>query len=313
MIASSSDTEPVSWARSGSGSVDLTSVVERRAELLACARQGALSREQSEELDRLTAQVSEGFNADSDSIRRLHPGQDDELLLRLAELESIHPFADPSDPDEIRSRSEGDRVCFVLENPALPGRPRNVVWVALCDELPADMGQLLSPSRAPITPEQATVAVFYSIWNIEPGLDGIPGGSALLALAMAELGDSYPGIKTFTTLSPIPGFRSWLSDADAPDDADETDRLTKQCARYLCTTDEAGNPIDSVARFHMRNGARLWRLVPRGDLSERGQERSWGVMVNYRYSPEDLAENKLRYSRGELVLGDEVAQLLEAD
>ena len=63
----------------------------------------------------------------------------------------------------------------------------------------------------------------------------------------------------------------------------------------------------------LRNGARLWRLVPRGDLSERGQERSWGVMVNYRYSPEDLAENKLRYSQGELVLGDEVAQLLEAD
>lgn len=307
---------------------DLTPLVDRRAELLARRATGPLSSAETRELTALGRDLEEALATATDTVRRLFPGPDDELLARLAAAEPVHPLDDPTDRAEVTARAQGDRACFVLESPLLPGRPRNVVWVALCRELPAGMDELLCRDRELVAAEEVRVAVFYSIWAVEPGLAGIPGGSALLHDTMARLLRDHSGITTCTTLSPIPGFRTFLQTtqpdlATAFDTAFDPARrdptgpaaldlqvLLRSCAHYLVASDERGRLLDDVARFHLRNGARLWRLVVDGDRSLRGQARSWGVMANYRYHPEDLARNQQELAAGRPALGDEVAPLL---
>ena len=64
-----------------------------------------------------------------------------------------------------------------------------------------------------------------------------------------------------------------------------------------------GRVADSVAHFHLANGARLKRVNPDGDLSRRGQQ-SHGVMVNYVYDPQRLEVNHERYVRSGQVATD---------
>jgi malonyl-CoA decarboxylase len=41
---------------------------------------------------------------------------------------------------------------------------------------------------------------------------------------------------------------------------------------------------DPVAKFHIRNGARILRVIPNADNSERRRTQSYGNMVNYQYT-----------------------------
>ena len=84
----------------------------------------------------------------------------------------------------------------------------------------------------------------------------------------------------------------------------------RACATYLTTTGDDGRPIDPVARFHLGNGARLWHLAGDADRSERGMQRSFGLMANYRYEPEDRAANAEALRQGRPALGPGVAALL---
>jgi malonyl-CoA decarboxylase len=53
--------------------------------------------------------------------------------------------------------------------------------------------------------------------------------------------------------------------------------------------------MDSVARFHLGNGARLERLNWMADASERGMAQSYGLMVNYVYDLGDVERNHEEY------------------
>lgn len=318
-----------------------STLVRYRADLLERKRRGVITDEQSVLLDRYTTEVTALMARGSLTIRRLQWHSDRQMLLRLAPLEPVHPFADPTDGTEIASRTGPARHCYVLENSMLAGRPLNIVWVALFKSLPTGMDDVIGPDALYDDPTEATTAVFYSIWNVEKGLAGIEGGSSLLGLVMDDLRDRYPMIGTYTTLSPVPGLRSWLTTVE-PDLAGRLDRsnivehtenrsvpgdddqlagadedletmLSRCCIRYLLTIDDRNLPIDDVARFHMRNGARLWRLVPRADRSPRGWQRSWGMMVNYRYAPEDLDENRADLREGDPVIGSRLNVLINGD
>ena len=86
--------------------------------------------------------------------------------------------------------------------------------------------------------------------------------------------------------------------------------LLRLCLRYLLTTGDNGQPIDSVARFHLRNGARLERLNWLGDTSENGLAQSAGIMVNYRYILDDIEKNHEAFmQRGGIALSSEVRTL----
>jgi malonyl-CoA decarboxylase len=84
-------------------------------------------------------------------------------------------------------------------------------------------------------------------------------------------------------------------------------------ARYLTSKRQDGQPLDSVARFHLRNGARLERLNWLGDTSVNGMAWSAGLMVNYRYVVDDVEANHEAYMKdGQIAVGPEMRGLLKA-
>lgn len=255
------------------------------------------------DLAKLTTAI-EGLLSCGHRVRYLEPAgspHDAALAERLADDEPVNP---PGSPAERKRRLAEDRRVILIEHPSLPGRPINVLWVALCDGLPATLDQILDPHSPVVDPRDADTAVFYSIWNAEAGLSGLGRGRELVAGAMELLRSELGRLETLTTLSPIPGFRRWAE--SHPDDSE----LTTRCARYLTMQRDDGRLLDPVAGFHMSNGARLWRLLPSADSSQRGIERSFGMMANYRYYPEDLEANRSSLAEGSPALGHMVTALL---
>ena len=240
-------------------------------------------------------------------VRRVPADDPDGLPGRLAAREPVHPVTDAAD---LADRLDDDRRLFVLEHPLLAGRPVNVVWVALGREVPARMDQVLDPGAPPLDPDAADTAVFYSIWNAEPGLRGLGRGRDLIEGAVGLLQAELPGLSTFVTLSPMPGFRAWLTGRGARTADPGDPALVREGAAYLTTLDDTGRPIDPVARFHLGNGARLWRVNAAADPSTRGLDRSFGLMANYRYEPEDRAANRAGLAAGRATVSDDVAALL---
>jgi len=69
-------------------------------------------------------------------------------------------------------------------------------------------------------------------------------------------------------------------------------RLALVYLTHIC-----GKQHDPVAAFHFSNGARLESIDAFANLRPYGLRDSFGVMVNYRYIPEDLEENHERFVR----------------
>ncbi|MBV8523133.1 MAG: malonyl-CoA decarboxylase family protein [Acetobacteraceae bacterium] len=62
--------------------------------------------------------------------------------------------------------------------------------------------------------------------------------------------------------------------------------LTRLCARYLLNESRIGQrALDSVAHFHLSNGARIEKINMLADKSERAVKESATLMVNYLYDP----------------------------
>jgi malonyl-CoA decarboxylase len=280
----------------------LGALVDRRAELLDGSGADA---------DRALAEVTEVLRRRRGerppAVRRVHADDPGGLPERLAAREPVHPVTDAAD---LADRLDEDRRLFVLEHPLLVARPMNVVWVALSRGVPARMDQVLDPGAPMLDPRAADTAVFYSIWNAERGLAGLGRGRDLIEGAVGLLRAELPGLSTFVTLSPMPGFRAWLADRGARSTGPGDPHLVRDGAAYLTSLDDAGRPIDPVARFHLGNGARLWRVNPGADRSDRGRDRSLGVMANYRYEPEDRAANRAELASGRVAVSDAVAALL---
>ena len=59
-------------------------------------------------------------------------------------------------------------------------------------------------------PDSITTAIFYSITSTQKGLVGIELGNYLIKQVVKELQKEFPRMSRFSSLSPIPGFRSWL-------------------------------------------------------------------------------------------------------
>ncbi len=232
-----------------------------------------------------------------------------QLLEKIISYEAVHAI---DSWDDLRRRLEpADRRCFAFMHPAMPDEPLIFVEVALTKGIPGSIQMLLAEDRNVIEAESADTAVFYSISNCQTGLAGISFGNSLIKQVAADLSMELPSLKTFVTLSPIPGLVRKL-EADGRDYNPQDDALMRGlAANYLLTAKRGdGLPLDPVARFHLGNGALVHQVHARADLSEKGQQQSAGVMVNYLYDLDKVTQNHERFaSTHEITASPEIRSL----
>jgi malonyl-CoA decarboxylase len=217
------------------------------------------------------------------------------VLERLIRYEAVHQIQGWRD---LQRRLEADRRCYAFFHPALPDEPLIFIEVALTRGLSAQIQPLLNPDSAVLDPLRADTAVFYSITNCQEGLRGVSFGNFLIKQVVEDLGKELTGVRSFATLSPIPGFRQWLKTETKIDPVSQSrDEVVRLCARYLLHAKQGRVPADPVARFHLANGAKLERLNWMGDTSVAGTERSFGLTANYVYQLRNVERNHEAYAR----------------
>jgi len=129
------------------------------------------------------------------------------LLEKLVQYEAVHRIRTWRD---LRNRLDSDRRCYAFFHPRMPDEPLIFVEVALERGMAASVQKLLDEKAPVLDAGQADTAVFYSINNCQRGLDGISFGNFLIKRVVELLAAEFPKLKTFCTLSPMPGFRAWL-------------------------------------------------------------------------------------------------------
>lgn len=247
------------------------------------------------------------FNRGFLRIERIDWRTSAELLEKIISYEAVHAISDWQD---LRRRvAAADRRLYAFFHPALPDEPLIFVEVALTTKIPGAIGAILEAEREATDPAKTTAAVFYSISNCQPGLAGVSFGSFLIKQVVDELSRELPQLKTFATLSPVPGLRRWAEGENLT--AETPEALAALAARYLMSARRGdGRPLDPVERFHIGNGARLEAVHAGADLSARGQAQSWGVMVNYLYDAAHVDANRERYAEsGEVAAAKSVREL----
>ena len=239
------------------------------------------------------------------------------VLNKLIHYEAVHQIHGWRD---LWRRLETDRRCYAFFHPAWPGEPLVFTEVALTRGMSPKLQPLVDPTSPVIDAESCDCAMFYSITNCHTGLRGFAFGGALIGCVVDVLGAELPRLRTFATLSPIQGFRPWLSDLAKSRDrfpgiatmvakldvsdwfentyatAELERELMPLCALYLLHIKEGTAPADPVARFHLANGARLRRVNWLSDVSPAGLRRSAGLTANYLYHPADLEGNAQAYA-----------------
>ncbi len=269
------------------------------------------------------------------------------ILEKIIAYEAVHAITSWA---SLRKRLEpADRRCFAFFHPAMLDEPLIFVEVALTVDSPTAIGQILKSTGRRIVPEsEAKTAVFYSISNCQKGLAGVSFGNFLIKQVASELSVSVPGLETFRTLSPVPGFTRWVDEQLARLDdrsasievdnsqpvgpvpvqwlklaqqvstsssydfmADDNLQLQRLVAHYLTQARRFDQqPVDPVARFHLGNGASLDAVLPGADLHEKGLSQSAGVMVSYLYDLDKVASNHELYANERTVQASQAVKAL---
>ncbi|MDF2234905.1 malonyl-CoA decarboxylase family protein [Albimonas sp. CAU 1670] len=254
------------------------------------------------------------------------------ILEKIVAYEAVHEIRDW---DDLRRRLDPpDRRCFAFFHPATGDEPLVFVEVALTDGVPGAIAPVLEGGGA-VDPRDADTAVFYSISNCQGGLRGVTFGSFLIKQVVQELSRELPNLKTFVTLSPVPGFAAWLARTAKEDPLaaelrerlaagrwreDEAERkalaarFQRRTAQYLLESKRAdARPEDPVARFHLGNGATLADVHWPADLSEGGLANGCGAMVNYLYDLDRIEARHEAFAKdGTVAAASGVKRLLKA-
>lgn len=255
------------------------------------------------------------------------------ILEKIIQYEAVHDIANWTD---LKKRLVANRRCFAYFHPSLGDEPLIFVEVALTKGISENIQSIISLEN----PDNGDfdTAIFYSINNCQRGLRKIPLGNFLIKMVVTELARELPSIKVYSTLSPVPGFASWLKKQMAADKSgfipakefeilklledeqwyrnkEKSDQLEKPllmaCATYLVKVKKGNKPLNPVARFHFGNGAQLYRINWMGNRSEHGISESFGIMVNYLYDLRQIESNHEAYvQHGELAVSKYVRSLV---
>ena len=277
-------------------------------------------------------------------LRSLNWDSPASLLEKLIKYEAVHDIRSWAD---LKNRLDSDRRCYGFFHPRRPNEPFIFVEVALVDKMSDSITPLLDEAAAAVDVNKASTAIFYSISNTQSGLRGVSFGDSLIKNVVEQLLQEFPKLRTFATLSPIPGLRSWLAknadgvwegadkrlradvgkalgpgDAtaadwlaaiDKPADLKADDALAKllmhAAAVYLGKSLVHGKPVDPVARFHLGNGSRVERLNWAGDPSAKGIKQSYGLMVNYLYDLKRLDKHRSVLAQGKIPVSSSIESL----
>jgi malonyl-CoA decarboxylase len=319
-------------------------LVDMRADLLQFARESkrldVLERE-------LSALLALWFDVGFLELQRITWDSPASLLERLIAYEAVHEIRSW---DDLRNRLDSDRRCYAFFHPRMPREPLIFVEIALTKGLADSVQPLLDENQPAADLRRADTAIFYSISSTQNGLRGISFGNFLIKRVVEELKREFPALRSFATLSPIPGFVRWLKSeggkactlaasaqsrlkrlgieadnaqalwqalerrdwrSDAKLAAALEEPLVAACANYLAEGRQGLRPIDPVARFHLDNGARIERLNWLADTSAKGMKQSAGLMVNYLYDPGEIESNHEAYRlHGKVALSSEIRRML---
>lgn len=316
-------------------------LVDLRAELLPLLKSDKRLLPLDAELEQL---FSTWFDVAFLELRRLSWDSPASLIEKLIKYEAVHDIRSWAD---LKNRLDSDRRCYGFFHPRLPNEPLIFVEVALVNEISSSITPLLDESAEAADIQRATTAIFYSISSTQTGLRGVSFGDSLIKHVAETLTEEFPRLRTFATLSPIPGFRAWLvkNCAAQMEQLDEkrlaelgravgfeppqamhvlaaadkalelapkspVRQLLMQCAaRYLARELQDGKPIDPVARFHLGNGARVERLNWAGDPSAKGLKQSFGLMVNYLYDLKRIDKHRTLLAQGRVPVSSDIDSL----
>ena len=316
-------------------------LVDLRAELLPSLKSDKRLQALDVEMEYM---FSTWFDVGFLELRRISWDSPASLIEKLIRYEAVHDIKSWAD---MKNRLDSDRRCYGFFHPRLPDDPLIFVEVALMDALADSIAPLLDESADTADLGKASTAIFYSISNTQVGLRGVSFGDSLIKRVVETLKLEFPRLKTFATLSPIPGFRAWLSRnamamleklddkarpalaralkagpvvaeqllaaAEQAQSLDEKSPLRKwlmQCAAYYLRYEmKEGKPLDAVARFHLGNGARVERLNWAADGSAKGHKQAYGLMVNYLYDLRKLDKHRAQLAQGKIPVSAEIEGL----
>ncbi len=277
-------------------------------------------------------------------LRRISWDSPASLVEKLIKYEAVHDIKSWGD---VKNRLDSDRRCYGFFHPRLPDEPLIFVEVAFMNEIATSISPLLDEAAEAVDLAKATTAIFYSISNTQPGLKGVSFGDSLIKRVVETLRADFPKLKTFATLSPIPGFRAWLGKNAERMLAQTPEKLRVQLGRavgfeppaaghvlsaleqlptlsersalrqwlmgcaahYLGKELSEDRPVDPVARVHLGNGARVEQINWAADLSAKGIKQSFGLMVNYLYDPRKLDRNRHDLAKRKVSVSDRVDHL----
>ena len=167
--------------------------------------------------------LSSWFNPGFLKMHRVDWKSPAEILEKIIAHEAVHAI---DGWDDLRRRLQPDRRCFAFFHPQLPDEPLIFVEVALLPEIPMAIMPLVDKKSTPVEQtNQFKVAAFYSISNCEPGLRGVSMGNFLIKRVAEQLHAEFPGLKTFVTLSPIPGLMEWITAGAHLGDLPSSDKI----------------------------------------------------------------------------------------
>ncbi len=255
------------------------------------------------------------------------------LLEKLIDYEAVHAI---ESWDDLRGRLGPGRRCYAFIHPLMPSEPLIFVEVALTKGIADSITEVLDHAAERADVNDADTAIFYSISNCQDGLRGVSLGDFLIKKVVEQLTTDLPNIKNFATLSPIPGFRRWLTEelastdellsegeqhivdrvtgsaglaplvaGDAmpgPSELDGADIdalrpvLQRLAAHYLLDVRRGDRAKDPVAHFHLSNGARVEQLNWKANPDPIGWQRGLAMMVNYRYELKRIESNHDNYA-----------------
>lgn len=179
-------------------------LVDMRAEMLAASREDAAIAPVERDLKYVLSGWFDVGLLDLEEITWRSPA---ELLEKLMVYEAVHAI---KSWDDLKNRLDADRRVFAFFHNKMALEPLIFVQVAFTEGLATSIQDVLDLEKPVLDIPETDTAIFYSISNAQQGLAGISFGNFLIKRVVGKLSKEFRNIKTYATLSPVPGFGKWL-------------------------------------------------------------------------------------------------------